>query len=207
MASWSERELEDWLCEHVQDFFGEAYTLLGRQVPLPDGKIMDMLLWNQRYASLAIVELKSVVADGEALAQLMCYQHLLTATIERDEFYQPLHEAVPDEKKSFWRMHVDPEGFLVAPDFSEYVKVGVAQAHGVQLRFAAMHWRARLLRDEWVDEKVNGQCPDALAGKLALHTAAVAAKYAREVVNDAECPLGEDHDRDLHQPEHCGLES
>lgn len=198
--------MEDWLCEHVQDFFGEDYGLLGRQVTLPDGKIMDMLLWNRQYASLAVVELKAVVADGEALAQLLCYMHLLKRTIDRDEFSGPIWAAMPDEAPRLWRAHMEPEGFLVAPDFSEYVKVGNPERYGVQLRFAKMYWQPHFLREGWVADKVGGECPEALATALELHIAGIAAKYEQEAEEYAECAVGEDHDGDLDEPEYSGLE-
>lgn len=67
----SERQLEDWICEHPDSLGGPHINLIGRQIPLVHG-ILDILAFDCR---VLVVELKARDLKEEDLTQVLRYAH------------------------------------------------------------------------------------------------------------------------------------
>jgi RecB family endonuclease NucS len=72
VVTWSERDVEDYLCENHNSFFGQEYHLIGRQINIGLG-IIDILLIDEDSQSLVVVEIKKDEIDDHALSQVMRY--------------------------------------------------------------------------------------------------------------------------------------
>lgn len=86
----SEAHLEDWIAhsmlsfgytrdDGVWNFIASSYV--GRQVPLPSG-IADLIVIDDRYNSLCVVELKKGEIDQRALAQVLRYMYDLKGLMD-----------------------------------------------------------------------------------------------------------------------------
>lgn len=73
----TERILEDWACANLRDLVGEPEpTLVGRQVRLPNGQVLDLLVAHfspYRQLHLTVVELKRDRIEVPAVAQVLGY--------------------------------------------------------------------------------------------------------------------------------------
>lgn len=169
MASFSERELEDWLCEHPEflDEFDLDYEHVGRQVRLPDGTIMDMLGWDRFYKCPVVVELKAVEADGNALTQLLSYMSAVDNS-------RPLSERVEE---------TECRGILIAPSFSERVIMAAhwAGLRHIRLKWVSVEWKTAHINPEWIKERLQGD----LAQELQ--------ECRRRVAAAQPCQCGERH--------------
>lgn len=72
MITWSEKDIEDYVCENVNELFGNEFHFLGRQIKIGLG-IIDVLLFCEADYSLYVVEIKKDVIEDHALAQIMRY--------------------------------------------------------------------------------------------------------------------------------------
>ena len=113
MPSWSEKELEDWLWQgqNLWDMLADHYIHRGdkgfayRQVKTPVGTI-DILA--QCDDGVVVIELKSVDADGNALAQVLDYRAWV-----RERYEQLL----PEKRKYRSESEEAVSAVLVAPSF------------------------------------------------------------------------------------------
>jgi hypothetical protein len=86
----TEKEIEDWVCDNISEFMGgDDAALLGRQIHLSDGGILDVLALHvhEDYEwvpgedqptiinrpTLSVIELKAQRIDASALAQVLGY--------------------------------------------------------------------------------------------------------------------------------------
>lgn len=79
MISWQERDIEDYLCNNYEEFFGGVF--LGRQVDIGVG-VIDILLYDPEENSLTVIELKKETVDENAIGQIMRYMAGLEDYIE-----------------------------------------------------------------------------------------------------------------------------
>lgn len=163
MASWSERELEDWLCEHPE-FFGSTYEHIARQVVLPGGKKVDMLGWDQVFKCPIVVELKSIEADGTALSQVLSYMRIidLSRRALTDEFFQNLQPSVTENKRLVDLLQMmeglaRARGVIVAPAFSHRLIIASDWfGDHMTLQWAQMQWEPAYIRSGFVEEQAAG---------------------------------------------------
>lgn len=117
MASWSERELEDWLWEHPEELYPfSGFHWIGRQVTLAEGRL-DLLGMMETEAGRAfyVVELKAGRADGRALTQLQNYMSALSMQLV----------SLPERAKC--ALADSPVyGMLVAPEFTRRIVVAAS---------------------------------------------------------------------------------
>jgi hypothetical protein len=70
--SFTERDLEDYVCEHPREAFGTTAEILGRQVRLPNG-VLDVLAWDHYDGSIIVAELKARPLAGADVGQVARY--------------------------------------------------------------------------------------------------------------------------------------
>ena len=144
--TWSERELEDFVCANPEVLGITNFGLLDRQVTLPNGWIIDILGMDTETGILYVVELKAVHAKENALVQVLSYCTIIDecAGIREDAGETPCKEVPSD----FFRGAV---AVLVAPSFSDRVIVASQrEASRVLLRFANDTFRIQHLNREYV---------------------------------------------------------
>lgn len=117
MASWSERELEDWLWEHPEILHPfDGFHWIGRQVPLAEGRLDLLGMFESEWGrGFYVVELKAGRTDGNALTQLQNYMAALDTQLT----------TLPG--RAFAAMANPPVyGMLVAPAFTRRVVVAAS---------------------------------------------------------------------------------
>lgn len=70
MGNISEKQLEDWICKHPEDVFGSGAEIIGRQIPLPHGKL-DLLIYHKGWTYVA--ELKARPLKEQDVGQVWRY--------------------------------------------------------------------------------------------------------------------------------------
>lgn len=98
----SEKELEDWVCDNIKLFTeDDDVELIGRQIKLPSGGILDVLAaswdpWSETAGqlNLTIIELKADQVCGKAVTQLLSYMGAVQKCVDgaRETFnarYEP----------------------------------------------------------------------------------------------------------------------
>lgn len=73
-----ESDLEDWVCQHIQEVVGPRAEVVGRQIRVPGGGILDVLaIEREPYPgdefTLTVIEIKRHTIDESAVAQLLSY--------------------------------------------------------------------------------------------------------------------------------------
>ncbi len=70
--STSERELEDYICEHPKEAFGDGAEIVGRQISVKHGRL-DLLVWDDEFGSICVAELKITQITPKDVAQTLRY--------------------------------------------------------------------------------------------------------------------------------------
>lgn len=149
MPTWTEKEIEDWAAENVHAWHPEVEipgsehrtfpSVVGQQVRLPTGQIMDLLLLHREARGvgvLTVVELKREAADDGSLTQLLSYMVTLFDCIWR---MRERGELAVDGDRFKVR------GILMAPSASDNVMRAIAAQRGdvdffrVSLDISAQH--------------------------------------------------------------------
>lgn len=170
-AEWSERELEDWLWEHPEALDCRGLRWLGRQVPLPSGQRLDLLgvVGQEERSTLIVAELKAVTADGEALAQLLSYLHVLRMAIYNrsmdflPEYVEDTRDVARTENPV--SDYLDPYGYLIAPAFTPRAVLGAGDA-AVTCRFVHQSFGFGHINYAWEEERTRADWPNALTDIL-----------------------------------------
>lgn len=115
MASWTEKELEDWLWEHPEAI-APFYRHIGRQVRIGAGRadIVGAYIGGDEPPSLLVIELKATCAGMAALVQLCGYMEDLKEDLWQTECGSRILTA---ERTGYQAV----EGCLAAPGFSPQV--------------------------------------------------------------------------------------
>jgi hypothetical protein len=97
MSEWKEKELEDYVVDHLDDVFSlitenPHVTLLGRQVRCRYG-IIDILAFQG--STLFVIELKAVKADDNTAGQLQRYRHAIDRVGLPEHFTLELLDTFP----------------------------------------------------------------------------------------------------------------
>ena len=124
MPTWTEKEIEDWAEGTPEQIWACDCTrveCVGRQITLPSGKRLDLLLValdpDHRWR-LVVVEIKAGVSDAAALVQLVDYIREVRAS------YGPT---------------VKVSGVLLAKDHPEEVRTLRSMMPGIELAEFAVH--------------------------------------------------------------------
>lgn len=174
MASWSERELEDWLWEHPQALGIGGLRWIGRQVQLPSQQVVDLLgvVESDTHKQLIVVELKATTADGEALTQLLSYIFVLKMAVYSrsidflsDFVTKPGEVMDRDNPVSGF---LSPHGILVAPEFTKRVLLA-AEELNIACKFTRQQFAFNHTNYGWIAANTEVDWPEGLT--RALHDA------------------------------------
>lgn len=104
MGSVSERELEDFVCEHPEEVFFRGTEIIGRQVKLKHG-ILDILAWNGE--GTYVVELKARPLKEKDIGQVLRYTHDVREGLKQYGFIVNLKSSNDNHprtltEKAFW---------------------------------------------------------------------------------------------------------
>jgi RecB family endonuclease NucS len=103
MISWHEKDIEDYVCERLEDLFGEEYYFIGRQIDIGVG-VIDVLMYDSATDEICVVEIKNQTICNNALAQIMRY-------------IQGLYDYFYDTEYEFDVQGI--KGILLGPDMKE----------------------------------------------------------------------------------------
>ena len=151
--NWSERELEDFVCANPEWLQLPGFRLLGRQVPLPNGWIVDILGMNEDTGRMYVLELKAEEANGKALSQVLAYAAILKNV---------LLEHMTEPMREFTYLSL-PELVIVAPSFTDRLLVASQHIPQLTLCFARPSWKRTFLDHEYIRGMGEGEEPEALS--------------------------------------------
>jgi hypothetical protein len=95
-----ERDVEDWVAERPE-ILGEPLLVIGRQVPLDEGKDRIDLLALDKSANLVVIELKRDMVGGDADVQALRYAAQVS---------QWAHEDVRRTAEGYWKTRKEARG-------------------------------------------------------------------------------------------------